>query len=105
MEKQLIALNLNLSMINKAKLYQGKKGKYLSAVLHISQTVDQYGNNGFVVESISKEERDGGQRGTIIGNAKYIGQKPEASPVAQVTAYTPPAESKPGSYSDDDLPF
>ena len=64
MDKQLIALNLNLSLVDKARLYKGKKGQYLSAVLHLSPTTDQYGNHGFVVESITKEERQNGQRGT-----------------------------------------
>jgi hypothetical protein len=34
--------------------------------------VDQYGNNGFIVESITKEEREQGKKGTIIGNAKFM---------------------------------
>ena len=105
MEKQLIALNLNLSLVDKARLYTGKKGKYLSAVLHLTPTVDQYGNNGFVVESISKEERQAGQRGTIIGNAKIITPAGEQNVAPQVTAYTPPADPQAWKYDDDDLPF
>ena len=105
MDKQLIALNLNLSLVDKARLYSGKKGKYLSAVLHLTPVVDQYGNNGFVVESISKEERQAGQRGTIIGNAKIITPAGEQNVAPQVTAYTPPADSQAGKYDDDDLPF
>lgn len=105
MDKQLIALNLNLSLVDKARLYSGKKGKYLSAVLHLTPVVDQYGNNGFVVESISKEERQAGQRGTIIGNAKIITPAGEQNVAPQVTAYTPPSDSQDGKYDDDDLPF
>ena len=106
MDKQLIALNLNLSLVDKARLYKGKKGQYLSAVLHLTPTVDQYGNNGFVVESISKEERQAGQRGTIIGNAKIITPAGEQNVAPQVTAYTPPAATaQTGAYDDDDLPF
>ena len=105
MEKQLISLNLNLSLVNKARLYSGKKGKYLSAVLHLTPTVDQYGNNGFIVESVSKEERQAGQRGTIIGNAKILTPASETNVTPQVTAYTPPASSQAGKYDDDDLPF
>jgi len=36
------------------------------------EEVDQYGNNGFIVESITKEEREQGKKGTIIGNAKFM---------------------------------
>lgn len=106
MDKQLIALNLNLSLVDKARLYKGKKGQYLSAVLHLTPTVDQYGNNGFIVESITKEERQNGQRGTILGNAKILTPGGENNAAAQVTAYTPPtAPAETGAYDDDDLPF
>lgn len=106
MEKQLIALNLNLSLVDKARLFKGKKGQYLSAVLHLTPTVDQYGNNGFIVESITKEERQAGQRGTILGNAKILTPGGENNAAAQVTAYTPPASpAQTGAYDDDDLPF
>lgn len=114
MEKQLISLNLNLSLVDKARLYSGKKGKYLSAVLHLTPTTDQYGNNGFIVESVSKEERQAGQRGTILGNAKIIttGGDSAATAPQQAPAYTPPASSQSaqssqaGTYDPaDDLPF
>lgn len=108
MEKQLIALNLNLSLVNEARLYKGKKGQYLSAVLHLTPTVDQYGNNGFIVESISKEERQAGQRGTILGNAKILTPGADSNSVPQATAYTPPtpAPSQAGAYDPaEDLPF
>lgn len=106
MDKQLIALNLNLSLVDKARLYKGKKGQYLSAVLHLTPVVDQYGNNGFIVESVSKEERQAGQRGTILGNAKIITPAGETNVAPQVTAYTSPASAtEPAKYDDDDLPF
>jgi hypothetical protein len=40
--------------------------------LFLKEEVDQYGNNGFIVESITKEEREKGLKGTIIGNAKFM---------------------------------
>ena len=112
MEKQLISLNLNLSLVDKARLYSGKKGKYLSAVLHLTPTTDQYGNNGFIVESVSKEERQAGQRGTILGNARIItpgadnaSQAPQQAPHSQ-PSYTPPAPATAVAYDPaDDLPF
>lgn len=106
MSKQLIALNLNLSLVDPKRLYKGRKGEYLSAVLHLTPVVDQYGNNGFIVESVSKEERQAGQRGTILGNAKIITPAGEANVAPQVTAYTTPAPAAdPAKYDDDDLPF
>jgi hypothetical protein len=80
--QKLISLNIDVSKIDAKRLYKGKKGQYLSATLFLKEEVDQYGNNGFIVESITKEEREKGLKGTIIGNAKYMaagGNKPSQS--------------------------
>jgi hypothetical protein len=77
--QKLISLNIDVSKIDAKRLYKGKKGQYLSATLFLKEEVDQYGNNGFIVESITKEEREKGLKGTIIGNAKFMasgGSKP-----------------------------
>jgi hypothetical protein len=34
---------------------------------------DQYNNIGMIVQSVSKEEKDRGIKGPILGNAKRIG--------------------------------
>ena len=70
--QKLISLSIDVSKIDAKRLYKGKKGQYLSATLFLKEEVDQYGNNGFIVESITKEEREAGQKGTILGNAKYM---------------------------------
>jgi hypothetical protein len=70
--QKLISLNIDVSKIDQRRLYKGKKGQYLSATLFLKEEVDQYGNNGFIVESITKEEREAGQKGTILGNAKFM---------------------------------
>jgi len=70
--QKLISLNIDVSKIDAKRLYKGKKGQYLSATLFLKEDVDQFGNNGFIVESITKEEREKGLKGTIIGNAKYM---------------------------------
>lgn len=70
--QKLISLSIDVSKIDQRRLYKGKKGQYLSATLFLKEEVDQYGNNGFIVESITKEEREAGNKGTIIGNAKFM---------------------------------
>jgi hypothetical protein len=70
--QKLISLSIDVEKLDPKRLYKGKKGKYLSATLFLKEEVDQYGNNGFVVESITKEEREQGKKGTIIGNAKFM---------------------------------
>ena len=70
--QKLISLSIDVEKLDPKRLYKGKKGKYISATLFLKEEVDQYGNNGFIVESITKEEREKGLKGTIIGNAKFM---------------------------------
>jgi hypothetical protein len=69
----MISLSINVSKIDKARLFQGKQGQYLDAIL-IETPNSEYGDY-MIVESISKEERDAGNKGTIIGNAKIINRR------------------------------
>lgn len=65
-------LVVNLSKIDKTKLFKGQKGIYFNAVLIIKDEADQFGNHAFIVEEISKEQRAAGERGTIVGSGKFI---------------------------------
>ena len=70
--KKKIALKIDVTKIDKARLYKGTKGTYLDAIYHYDDNTDQYGNHGFISESVSKEEREGGKQGTILGNGKIV---------------------------------
>jgi hypothetical protein len=91
MSKKMIQLKIDVSKIDKSKLYNGKKGTYLDATLFLNDQVDQYGNHGFIVQSVSKEERESGVKGTVLGNVKIF-QKAEQSENQNIG-------------SDNDLPF
>ena len=94
MAKTTVTLKIDVSKIDKERLFKGQKGTYLDAVVFLDTEVDQYGNNGMIVQSVSKEERAAGKRGAILGNARIIG-----SPVA-------PEEVTAGDEEEeDDLPF
>jgi len=69
----MIALKIDVKKINKERLYIGEKGTYLSCVLIPTPNSD-YGDY-MIVESITKQEREAGQKGTILGNGKIIGQQ------------------------------
>lgn len=78
-----IQLNIDLAKIDKSKIKEftrkdGTKGAGINLVVFLKDEADQYGNNGFVSESVPK---DSPEKGTILGNAKIAGQK--SSPVAQ----------------------
>lgn len=64
----MIKLNINTSKIDESSLFQGRNGKYLHLLLF--ERRDDYGNDGFVIQEPSKEQRDAGTRGPIVGNWK-----------------------------------
>jgi len=67
---QTIKATIDVLKINRNNLFQGKKGTYLDLVL-IPTPGNQFGNDYMVVQGVTKEEREAGQRGEILGNAKH----------------------------------
>lgn len=68
-----INLSINVSKVDKARLFQGQKGAYLDLTLFFDpETQDQFGQNGTITQSISKEERAQKVKMPIIGNAKIF---------------------------------
>ena len=94
----MISLKLDVSKIDKSRLFTGAKGVYLDAVLFETPN-SEYGDY-MIVESVSKEERLAGVKGTILGNGKIIVQN--STPQA-----TPQADPGNKDYKGDnsDLPF
>lgn len=64
-----IKVKLNLSKIDKKKIFEGKNGKYLDIVL-IESPNDKYGNDYMVVEDTKKDD----PKGNILGNGKISGK-------------------------------
>lgn len=89
----MITAKIDCAKIDKTALFEGKNGaKYLDIIL--KETPDsKFGNDYMVVQSISKERREAGERGPILGNAKIWGDKPAAT--------SKPASKKPAPASDD----
>ena len=68
-----VSLKINVSEIEKARLFAGKKGKYLDATVFIDiNDFDQYGNSGMITQDVTKEEKDNGVKGNILGNCKVF---------------------------------
>jgi hypothetical protein len=72
-----IQVKLDVTKIDKTKLFQGKQGTYLDAVIFLKDTPDQYGNNGMIVQSVSADERAQGIKGAILGNVKVMQSAPQ----------------------------
>lgn len=68
-----IAVKIDVKKISKDDLYAGKKGTYLDAILIPNKDgQSDYGDDGFVVQGVTKEKRDAGERGPIIGNWRFL---------------------------------
>ena len=91
-----IKIKIDVSKIDKNRLFKGKQGTYLNAVL-IETPNNQYGDSHMIVEDVSKEEREKGVKGNILGNAKTF-EYTNNQNSAPVTDLPPPSEV-------DDLPF
>ena len=72
-----VRVKLNVSQIDKARLFRGEKGMYLDATVFIdTEQESQWGDNGMVTQDVSKEERDQGIKGNILGNVKVFWSGP-----------------------------
>lgn len=74
-----ITLKIDVTKIEKARLFAGKKGTYLDAVL-IATPDSKYEQDYMVCQSVSKEERQAGTRGAIIGNASILKGASQSQP-------------------------
>ena len=68
-----VSLKVDVSKIDKARLFQGQKGTYLDATVFIDvDELDQYGNSGMITQDVSKDEKQQGVKGNILGNCKVF---------------------------------
>jgi len=65
-------IKINVMLIDKSALFNAKSGaKYLDAVAWPNKDgEDTYGMTHYIVQEVSKEARDRGEKGKIIGNMK-----------------------------------
>ena len=100
----IIKTSINLNMIPKDKIIQGKKGKYLPITITVNDEPDQFGNQGPVIVDQTKEEREAKVAKTYLGNCKVVwtnGTFPDRIPFDGVAAPAQPKVEK----QEEDLPF
>ncbi len=91
-------VRINVSKIDKSKLYKGEKGVYLNMTTFVDlDQEDEYGNNGFISMEQSKEQRDAGEQSVILGNVKKFW-------VDGATASAPQSDMSLEEL-DEDIPF
>lgn len=68
-----LSVRIDVTKIDKARLYAGAKGTYLDLTTFVdTDQQDQYENNGFISQSVDKEEREQGVQTPILGNVKVF---------------------------------
>lgn len=77
-----ISVRIDVTKIDKSRLYKGAKGTYLDLTTFVdTDQQDQYENNGFISQSLTKEEREAKAQTPILGNVKVFytdGAAPQA---------------------------
>ena len=103
----IITGSINLSNIPKDKIIEGKKGKYLPISISINDELDQFGNQGPISVSQSKEEREAKSAKTYLGNIKVVwgnGVMPDPAP-RDDQQQAPQAKASMPMVESSDLPF
>ena len=73
MSKIGVEVQIDVTKIDKARLFEGKKGKYLTMTTFIdTDNKDQYDNNGFISHKQTKEESESKTNTPILGNVKVF---------------------------------
>ena len=68
-----ISIKLDVSKIDKSRLFKGQKGTYLDLTTFIdTDNPGQYGDHGFIAQAVSKEEKAQGVQTPILGNCKIF---------------------------------
>ena len=98
-----ITLNIDCTKISKEHL---KKGKYLDLVLFANKNgEDEWNNTHYVVQGISKEAREAGARGPIVGNARVPAEEIQRSKPSPPPKLEPPKKDPDLDQPEDDIPF
>lgn len=72
----MIVVRIDVKKLLKQHFYEGEKGTYCELVLMENRDgEDQYGNSHMVVQGVTKEDREAGVKGPIVGNAKIFGKR------------------------------
>jgi len=94
-----ISIKIDVTKIDKSRLYKGAKGTYLDLTTFVdTDEQDQYENNGFISQSTTKDEREAKYQTPILGNVKVF--YTDGAAKAPAIASNPTIEEM-----DEDIPF
>jgi len=96
-----VNLSIDVSKLDKSRLYKGAKGTYANLTVFIDSNPDQYGKNGGVKEQATKDERDQKVKMPFVGNATIFWSDNPDFQQARVEQTQEPATDE----FDDSIPF
>jgi hypothetical protein len=94
----LFIFKIDVTKIDKSRLYKGAKGTYLEIIVYENEKPDAFGYDFSIKQTCTKEEREAGLKMPYIGNGNKVGAK--ASPPQQATRKIPRAQ--PAAQVEDD---
>jgi hypothetical protein len=96
-----VNLSIDVSKLDKSRLYKGAKGTYANLTVFIDSNPDQFGKNGGVKEQATKDERDQKVKMQFVGNATiFWSDNPDFQPARVEQAQEPATDE-----FDDSIPF
>lgn len=100
----IISGNINLSKLDKSKIYEGKKGKYYPVTVVINNEVGEYGDSGYIMTEQTKEQREAKEAKSYLGNVKVVWTDGENVSIADKPQQSN-VEVSQSTVQEPDLPF
>lgn len=100
---KLLSLKIDVTKIDKSRLFKGAKGTYLDLTVALNDELDQYGNDVSAWQGQTKEEVQAKEQKTYLGNGKvFWSNDAKADPVHEAKPIT---EGQVPDNQEGDLPF
>lgn len=99
----IISADIDLTKVDKSKIYEGKKGKYYPITIVLNDELGQFGDSGYIQTEQTKEERDAKAPKSFLGNVKVVWSN--GSNVAPAPKDGVDLLGVPQSAPEPDLPF
>jgi hypothetical protein len=101
----IINASIDLTKIDKSKIIQGEKGKYLNLSIIVNDESNKFGQNVSVSHNQSKEEREAKAPITYLGNGKVVWNNGKVENAVKPNQNETTQQTQSDSPEDDDLPF
>ena len=101
----IVSANIDLTKINKSKIYEGKKGKYYPITIVLNDEPGQYGDSGYIMTEQTKDERDAKAQKEYLGNVKVVWTNGQNVTTADKQGTQQSIEMQNVKQEEPDLPF